>query len=125
MRIRPIALCLGLGATLGLALPVHAQYDVTVLQDIGGHGRSIPDAINDSGWSVGFSAAAGGFEAGEAVLWSPLGKAMVLQNVGGQNNSGAVAINDAGWSVGDSCTTSSCSKTLLSKAGGRKPSQSS
>ena len=40
MRIRPIALCLGLGVTPSLAIQANAQYDVTLLQDAGGQGYS-------------------------------------------------------------------------------------
>ena len=40
MPIRPIALCLGLAVTPGLALRAHAQYDVTVLPEVGGLGNS-------------------------------------------------------------------------------------
>ena len=76
MRIRPIALCLGLAVTPGLALTAHAQYDVTVLQ--GGYAHT---PCNDTGQSVG---ASGG---GYAVLWSASGKATVLQDAGGQGHS--------------------------------------
>jgi len=68
----------------------------TVLQDVGGQGFSYVVAINDAGWSVGYSQTAFGPSADyEAVLWSPSGKATVLQD-GSQAN----AINDAGWSDG-------------------------
>ena len=99
MRIRPIALCLGLAVTPSLALPAHAQYDVTVLQDVGGHGSTEPYAINDAGQSVGFSAL-------DAVLWSPSGIPTVLQDTGGLGRSQVSAINDAGQSVGYSRTAS-------------------
>jgi hypothetical protein len=56
MRIRPIALCLGVVVTPSLAPSVHAQYDVTVLQDVGGQGVNRVEAINNAGQSVGFSA---------------------------------------------------------------------
>ncbi len=102
MRIRPIALCLGLAATAGLALPAHAQYDVTLLQDVGGRGHSLASAINDAGQSIGFSQTVRG---ADAVLWAPSGIGTVLQDVGGLGSSGVDAINDAGQSVGGSVTS--------------------
>jgi len=55
MRIHPITLCLGLGAAPGLATAAQAQYDATVLQDVGGAGSSEPVAINASGEIAGYS----------------------------------------------------------------------
>src|ERR1700686_2995110 len=56
MRIRPLALCLGISVTPGFALTAHADagYNVTVLKDPGGLGNSGPffGAINDAGQSV-------------------------------------------------------------------------
>jgi hypothetical protein len=72
MRIHPIAICLGVAVTPGFALTAHAGYDVTVLQDAGGQGDSLPNAINASGQSVGNSSTATG---SAAVKWSPAGKA--------------------------------------------------
>ena len=114
MRIRRIALCLGLGVTPGLAPAAHAQYHVTVLQDVGGLGINEPFAINDAGQSVGWSHSAGGVE---AVLWSASGKAAVLQDVGSQGISIVKAINDAGQSVGYSVTTSGMDAVLWSPSG--------
>ena len=112
MRIRPIALCLGLGVTPGLALTAHAEYDVTVLQDVGSQGYSEPYAINAPGQSVGHSA-------GDAVLWSPSGKATVLQDAGGRGASVAFAVNDAGWSVGYSYTASRREEAMLWSPSGK------
>ncbi len=107
MRSRPIALCLGLGVTLGFALAASAGYDVTILQDVGGQGISHPYAVNDAGQSVGTSYASSGVD---AVLWSASGKATVLQDVGGQGVSDVGGINDSGWSVGYSFTTANFSR---------------
>ncbi len=116
MRIRPIALCLGLAVTPSLALTAHAQYDATVLPDVGGEAYSLPNAINASGQSVGFSDAASSYD---AVLWSPSGKATVLQNARGGDNSRAFAINDAGQSVGFSATASGGSDAVRWSPSGR------
>jgi hypothetical protein len=71
MRIRLITLCLGLSVTPCFALTAHADAgcNVTVLQDPGGLGDSSPffNAINDFGWSVGFSATAGLLRGGAVV----------------------------------------------------------
>ena len=103
MPIRPIAVCLGLAVTPGLAITAHARYDVTVLQDPGGVSYSTTNAINASGQSVGVSFTT--LELRDAVLWSPSGRATVLQDPGGVGASQAVAINASGQSVGVSYTT--------------------
>jgi hypothetical protein len=100
MRIRSIALCLGVAVTPGLAPAAHAQYDVTVLQNVGQ--ESLPHAINNAAQSVGYSQTAG--NGADAVLWSPSGMATVLQDAGGRGNSFVNGINDAGQSVGYSYT---------------------
>jgi hypothetical protein len=79
VRIRPIAFCLGLAATPSVA---HADYAVTVLQDIGGQGDSEAEAINASGQSVGYSQITCSSCNYEAVLWSPSGEATKLQPLG-------------------------------------------
>ena len=118
MRIRPIAICLGVSMTPGFALTAHADagYNVTVLQDPGGLGDSGPffRAINDAGQSVGFSATA---SCCEAVLWSRTGKATVLQDVGGGGNSSASALNNAGWSIGTSGPPGALEAVLWSPTG--------
>jgi PEP-CTERM motif len=118
MRIRPIALYLGVAVTPSFALTAHADagYNVNVLQDPGGQGNSGPffGAINDAGQSVGFSATA---SCCEAVLWSRTGKATVLQDIGGQGNSAAAALNNAGWSIGTSGTASGLEAVLWSPTG--------
>jgi uncharacterized membrane protein len=117
MRIRPIALCLGLSMTPIVALTAEAQYSLISLQDAGGQGYSLPYAINASGQSIGDAHAAGG--AVEAVLWSPSGSATVLQDAGGQGNSGAVAINASGQSVGTSETASGYDDAVLWSPSGK------
>ena len=66
----------------------------TVLQDAGGQGYSYVYAMNDAGWSVGYSFTAPGASSGEAVLWSPSGKATNLGALLGSaewiNNSGDI-----------------------------------
>ena len=91
MRIRSIALLLGLGATPGLALTAHAQHDVTVLQPTGSLVSSEPFAINASGQNVGYSMTAP--LPIDPVMWSPSGKAAVLQDAGGGGGSGSLAVN--------------------------------
>jgi hypothetical protein len=124
MRIRPIALCLGVSVTPCFALTAHADagYNVTVLQDPGGQGDSGPffNAINGFGQSVGFSATASG---SDAVLWSRTGNSTVLQDVGGQSSSGANALNNSGWSIGTSGTASGLEAVLWSPTGQGKALQ--
>ncbi len=59
------------------------------------HGESQAYAINDAGWSVGFSGA-------DAMLWSPSGKATDLDAVLGSawSDTDAVGINDSGDIIG-------------------------
>jgi hypothetical protein len=99
MRIRPIALCLGVAVTPSFALTAYADagYNVTVLQDVGGQGFNLAQGINAFGQTVGYSSTTIGYD---AVLWSLAGKATVLQDAGGGSWSLANAINNAGWSVG-------------------------
>jgi hypothetical protein len=87
MRIRSIALLLGLGATPGFALKAHAQDDVAVLQPAGSLGFSEPFAINASGQSVGYPMTAP--LPIDAAPCSPSGKATVLQAAGGGGDSDA------------------------------------
>jgi hypothetical protein len=98
MRVRPIALCVGLAVTPGLPLAAYAQYNVFVLQGEGGS-VSQPYAINASGESVGYSLTASGEE---AVLWSSLGIATNLGAVLGSDwsDTQAVGINAVGDIVG-------------------------
>ena len=70
-----------------------ANYDVVVLQDVGGDGDSHANAINAFGEIVGFSGLG-------AVLWSPNGSGTALQDVGGQGFSAANGINSSGQIVG-------------------------
>ena len=88
MRIRSIALLLGLGVTLGLALSARAQYDFAVLQPAGGLGPSEPFAINASGQSFGHSMTAPLHI--DAALWPPSGT--VLHDAGG-SGSDTLAVN--------------------------------
>jgi len=62
-----------------------------VLQDVGGYGVSKATAMNDAGWSVGYSNT--GRRNADAVLWSPSGQATVLQDAGGFGYSYANAVN--------------------------------
>ena len=89
MRIRSIALLLGLGATPSLALTAHAQYDVSVPQPSGSAGSGEPFAINASRPNVGYTITAP--LPIDPVMWSPSGT--VLQDAGGGGGSGALAIN--------------------------------
>jgi hypothetical protein len=73
-------------------------------------GQSAASAINAFGWSVGSSG-------GDAVLWSPSGKATVLQDAGGQGYSAASAINAFGWSVGFSKVAFGYDAVLWSPSG--------
>src|SRR5271165_916359 len=122
MRIRPIALCLGLGITPSLALTAHAGYTVTPLQNEGG-AVSLPYAIsetNASALSVGYSQTASG--GSDAVLWAS-GVATMLQDYGGQGFDVANAINATGWSVGTSATVSGIGEhaVLWSPSGAATP----
>ncbi len=74
----------------------------TVLQDVGGQGKSAAVAINDAGQSIGYSLSCDSSCRDEGVPWSPTGKATMLQDAVGQGESFPDAINDAGWSVGES-----------------------
>jgi len=69
----------------------------TVLQGLG-HRNNQAEAINDAGWSVGYSFTAPGGSSGEAVLWSPSGKATNLGALLGSaewiNNSGDILGTD-------------------------------
>lgn len=122
MRIRPIALCLGLSLTPGLVVTAHAGYDVTILQDPPrGAGYTNVNAINDAGQSVGSSYIGPITDPVglDAVLWPPTGKGTVLQDAGGQGYSNAEAINDAGESVGYSFTARGTDAVLWSPSGSR------
>ena len=65
MRIRPIALCLGVAVTPSFALTAKADagYNVTVLQDVGGQGFNLAQGINAFGQTVGYSSTAIGYDA--------------------------------------------------------------
>ena len=105
MRIRPIAVWLGLGAAQGFVVTAHAEYDPPiVLQNPGGGPVSQPYAINASGLSVGYAeTASSGID---AVLWSASGSPTVLDDAGGQGFDVANAINATGQIVGTSETVS-------------------
>ena len=115
MRTRPIALCLGLGITPSLPLAAHAQYAVTVLQDVGGTATSQPYAIGASGQTVGLSDTVNGYD---AVLWSVSGTPTMLADPGGQGDNAPYAVNSSGQSVGSSQTVDSYEAVLWSSKGG-------
>jgi hypothetical protein len=73
------------------------------LNDVGGRGVSVADAINNAGQIVGFSNTAGGQD---AVLWSASNpaEATVLADIGGEGSSVATGVNNAGQIVGSSKT---------------------
>jgi hypothetical protein len=58
----------------------------------------LADAINDAGWSVGYSQTASG---ADAVLWSPSGKAMDLGNIQGSAWSDTQAVHNSGDIIGE------------------------
>jgi hypothetical protein len=74
-----------------------ASGQVTVLQDPAGHDNDWVKALNNSGESVGYSAAP---HYQDAVRWSPTGKATVLQDIGDLKEAEAVGINGSGWCIG-------------------------
>jgi hypothetical protein len=72
-----------------------------VLQNLAGYDMSVPEAINDAGWSVGHSSTDVS-SSNEAVLWSPSRKATDLGAVLGPawTDTEAVGINNSGDIVG-------------------------
>ena len=72
--------------------------DATVLHDIGGQGNSDALALNNAGYSAGYSDNASG--GAEAVMWSPKGRATKLPGGVSDGDAEAVAINASGECVG-------------------------